>query len=354
MDSNRLQRVMKTMSGSQSSQMLLTSPSNIFYLTGISFDPGERFAGLFLALGEEPLFFCNRLFPQGEESPYKTIWHEDGEDPFLKLVSHLSPAGPLAVDKDCPARFLFPLLSHSVSLTDASAVIDRVRMIKDEDEISLMKEASRLNDLALGFLAESFHPETTEKELVRKLDDFYSRNNSSFSFSPLIAFGSHAAVPHHESGTGTPVAGSSVLFDIGGRTQGYCSDMTRTFSFGQPDPKLNEIYEAVLEANLTAESVIRPGIPFSEIDKAARDIISQKGYGEFFTHRTGHHIGIDVHEFPDVSLANPMAAQAGMIFSVEPGIYLPGQCGVRIEDLVLVTEDGVEILNQFPKELIRL
>jgi len=130
--------------------------------------------------------------------------------------------------------------------------------------------------------------------------------------------------------------------------------MTRTFSFGQPGPKLKEIYAIVLEANLAAESVIRPGTPFSEIDRAARDVITQKGYGEYFTHRTGHHIGIDVHEFPDVSLANPMAAEAGMIFSVEPGIYLPGECGVRIEDLVLVTENGVEILNRYPKELIRL
>ena len=354
MDSHRLQRVMESMNRSQCSQMLLTSPSNIFYLTGISFDPGERFAGLLLARGEAPLFFCNRLFPQGEDSPYETIWHEDGEDPFRGVVNRLSRSAPLAVDKDCPARFLFPLLESSVTLTDASPLIDRVRMIKDSEEITLMKEASRLNDKALGFLAECFHPETTEKELVRKLDEFYSRHDSSFSFAPLIAFGSHAAVPHHESGHGTPVPGSSVLFDIGGRTKGYCSDMTRTFSFGQPGPKLKEIYAIVLEANLAAESVIRPGTPFSEIDRAAREVITQKGYGEHFTHRTGHHIGIDVHEFPDVSLANPMAAEAGMIFSVEPGIYLPGECGVRIEDLVLVTENGVEILNRYPKELIRL
>ena len=354
MDNNRLMRVMDQMNQRNVKQMLLTSPSNIFYMTHLSFDPGERFAGLLLQLGEEPLFFCNRLFPQGEEAPYETIWHEDGQNPIHDLARRLSPSAGLAVDKDCPARFLFPLLELSIFLGNASSVIDRVRMIKDENEIRLMKEASRLNDMALGFLAGSFHPESSEKELVRKLDDFYSRHCSSFSFTPLIAFGSHAAVPHHESNAGTPVAGSSILFDIGGRTKGYCSDMTRTFSFGPPDPKFKEIYKIVLEANLAAESVIRPGIPFSEIDRAARDIIGQSGYGEFFTHRTGHNIGIDVHEFPDVSMTNPMAVEPGMIFSVEPGIYLPGEYGVRIEDLVLVTEKGVEILNHFPKELTEL
>ncbi|HPJ69370.1 MAG TPA: Xaa-Pro peptidase family protein [Candidatus Mcinerneyibacteriales bacterium] len=351
MDKKRLQRVMDQMNQRGVNQMLLTSSSNIFYMTRLSFDPGERFAGLLIKRGEEPLFFCNRLFPQGDESPYETVWHEDGEDPLSLLVRHLSPSAGLAVDKDCPARFLFPLLELSLPLSDASSVIDRVRMVKDEEEIKLMKEASLLNDKALAFLAEAFHPEVTEKELVRKLDDFYTRNSSSFSFAPLIAFGSHAAVPHHESGTGTPLAGSSVLFDIGGRTKGYCSDMTRTFSFGPPAPKLKEIYAAVLEANQAAESVVKPGISFSEIDRAAREIITQKGYGDFFTHRTGHNIGIDVHEFPDVSSVNSMAVEAGMVFSIEPGIYLPGEYGVRIEDLVLVTKNGAEVLNHFPKEL---
>jgi len=347
----RLQKITALMENENIFQMLLTSSSNLFYLTGVSFDSGERFTALLLSREQAPLFFCNSLFPQGEKSPFDVVWHEDGSDPLVSVIEKLNPQYPLAVDKDCPARFLFSLLKQSFHLSDASSVIDRARMIKDNHEIRLLREASGINDKALHFLTEQFRPDITEKELMRALELFYNRHDSVFSFMPLIAFGSHAAVPHHKTGNTLPETSGSVLFDIGGRTRGYCSDMTRTFSFGAPAPLLKEIHAITLEANTVAEEMIRPGVLFRDIDLTARNIIEKYGYGEYFTHRTGHNIGIDVHEYPDVSRTNAMPVEAGMAFSVEPGIYIPGHCGVRIEDLVIVTETGAEILNKYPKDL---
>lgn len=146
-------------------------------------------------------------------------------------------------------------------------------------------------------------------------------------------------------------AGDSIILDIGGTKNGYCSDMTRTFFYQSVSDKSRDVYETVLEANKRAIAAVKPGVPFSQIDAAARDYITEKGYGEFFTHRTGHFIGIECHEAGDVSAANHQLVEPGMIFSIEPGIYLAGEVGVRIEDLVVATTTGCELLNHYPKEL---
>ena len=146
-------------------------------------------------------------------------------------------------------------------------------------------------------------------------------------------------------------AGDVVLFDVGCRQEEYCSDMTRTFFWGEPTPKQREVYELVRRANEAGRAAVRPGARFCDIDKAARDVIAQAGYGEYFTHRLGHQIGLDVHEPGDVSSVHDEEVQVGMCFSIEPGIYLPGEFGVRIEDLVCVTEDGCRVMNSYSREL---
>ena len=171
-----------------------------------------------------------------------------------------------------------------------------------------------------------------------------------FSFEPLVAFGANAADPHHGPDGTVIKPGDSVLFDVGCIKDGYCSDMTRTFYFQKASDEHRRIYEIVRSANETAISKIRPGVPLCELDGAARDLIAEQGYGPFFTHRLGHFIGLGEHEFGDVSSVNTQKAEPGMIFSIEPGIYLPGDTGVRVEDLVLVTEEGCEALNHYSKE----
>ena len=148
--------------------------------------------------------------------------------------------------------------------------------------------------------------------------------------------------------------GDVVLFDIGGRHRNYCSDMTRTFFWGEPDKETARIYDIVRRANEAAEALIAPGVRMCDLDRAARDVIEDAGYGEYFTHRLGHSIGLQDHEPGDVSLVNEQVVELGMTFSIEPGIYLPGRTGIRIEDLVLVTENGVEILNAYPHDPVRL
>jgi Xaa-Pro dipeptidase len=215
-----------------------------------------------------------------------------------------------------------------------------------------MREASRLNDDAMTMLIDALHEDMTEKEMEDRLREIYdSLGAEGFSFTPIIAYGKNGANPHHENSHRLLKEGDSVILDIGCRKDNYASDMTRTVFYMEVDEKAKEVYETVLKANRKAIDKVKPGVKFSEIDEAARAVIEEKGYGKYFTHRTGHSIGIEVHEYGDVSSANEDLLMPGMIFSVEPGIYLEGELGVRIEDLVLVTEEGHEVLNSYPKDL---
>lgn len=172
-----------------------------------------------------------------------------------------------------------------------------------------------------------------------------------FSFEPLVAFGPNAADPHHGPDNTVLKEGDVILFDVGCIKDGYCSDMTRSFYYRTITDTHREVYETVRAANEAAIAKVKPGVPLCELDLTARNLITDKGYGPQFNHRLGHFIGLSCHEFGDVSSVNTRLAEPGMIFSIEPGIYLTGDTGVRIEDLVLVTETGCEVLNHYPKTL---
>ncbi len=191
----------------------------------------------------------------------------------------------------------------------------------------------------------------------QKLADIHTqeaetRGSSRPSFEPLICFGANAAEPHHATDKHTILRdGDAVILDVGLTWQDYCSDMTRTVFMGNPSDEQKRVYEIVKAANAAGRAAVHPGVRMKDIDFAARKVIEDAGYGAYFIHRTGHGIGLDVHEYPDVSSVNDLPAKPGMVFSVEPGIYLPGRFGIRIEDLVAVTEDGAETLNSAPREL---
>ena len=172
------------------------------------------------------------------------------------------------------------------------------------------------------------------------------------SFDTMVLSGPKTASPHGKPGDRQIQKGDLVLFDLGVIYKGYCSDITRTVAFGEPSDKQKEVYETVRKAEQAAVDAVRPGIKAMDLDKIARDIITGAGYGEFFTHRLGHGLGISVHEFPSLTGNNEMALMEGMVFTIEPGIYDPNITGVRIEDDVVVTKDGVEVLTKYPKELV--
>lgn len=354
MKQNRVDRVLKALKEMGLSQMLIVDPMSIYYLTGVALEPFERFYGLYLRADGHHVYFLNRLFHVPQELGIEKVWYSD-TDPAADLVAErLDSTSVLGVDKDLRASFLLPLMEKKAAagFVNASIAIDRTRGVKDAEEQELMRTASHINDLAMEKFRNLIHEGVTEKEAADQMLKIYQDLGADgFSFEPLVAFGANAADPHHSPDNTAVKPGDCVLFDVGCIKDGYCSDMTRTFYFKEVSSKCREIYEITRRANETAVSGIRPGVPLKSLDAAARDLITEAGYGENFTHRLGHFIGLAEHEYGDVSPASEWKAEPGMIFSIEPGIYLPGDTGVRVEDLVLVTENGCEVLNHYSREL---
>lgn len=335
-------------------QLLVTDTASIFYLTGRWIEAGERLLVLLIRQSGKPVLFINELFPEKESEDLDFVWIKDTTDSIALLAEKLEKDKLLGIDKNWPSGFLIRLMetTGSAKVVNSSLLLDLIRSRKDEEEIQFMREASRLNDDAMTMLIDALHEDMTEKEMEDRLREIYdSLGAEGFSFTPIIAYGKNGANPHHENSHRLLKEGDSVILDIGCRKDNYASDMTRTVFYMEVDEKAKEVYETVLKANRKAIEKVKPGVKFSEIDEAARAVIEEKGYGKYFTHRTGHSIGIEVHEYGDVSSANEDLLMPGMIFSVEPGIYLEGELGVRIEDLVLVTEEGHEVLNRYPKDL---
>jgi Xaa-Pro dipeptidase len=324
--------------------MIVSDPMNIFYLTGKWIDPGERMLVLLVKTDPLPTLFVNELFPIREDLGANIVTYNDSQDPISLLVPYIDPQSVLGIDKTWPARFLINLM-HQVTVKDymdISAIVDSVRAQKDEDERKLMREASLINDAAMGKVIELLPNCYTEKKVGRMLLDIYEELGAeNYSFDPIIAYGPNGADPHHESDSVSQLnEGDSIKIDIGCRKNFYCSDMTRTVFYKKADDLQRKIYNIVLQANLKAIDTVKPGVRFCDIDAAARSYIESFVFGQYFTHRLGHSIGLEVHETGDVSSANTNPVEEGMVFSIEPGIYLPGKFGVRIEDLFLVTSDG--------------
>ena len=352
MKTKRMERVLEAMERRGLQQMIVSSPAGIRYLTDVDIRPGERLFALYLSARGCKLFL-NRLFvvpPTGLEE----VWVSDTDDPIVPLAAAVDPTQVLGVDKDWPARFLLPLMERLEGLrcVVASDCVDAVRAVKDQEEQEKMAAASALNDRCMEELKNWFHAGMTERECVEHISGLYrSYGASGVSFQPIVAFGAHAADPHYASGDTVVQEGDCILVDTGCVLDGYCSDMTRTYYFHSVTERERQIYALVREANALAEAAIRPGVPLREIDRIAREHIAAAGYGDYFTHRLGHFIGIQCHESGDVSATTGLVAEEGMCFSIEPGVYLPGETGVRIEDLVLVTADGCRILNHLEKGL---
>ena len=354
MNTQRLNQLTAAMRQAGLPQLLISDPHSIAYLTGDFISPGERFLALLVRPDKAPVLFLNKLFAARHTPPRQIVSYNDTQRAAVLASEYTDPSVPLGVDKTLRAEFLLELQAHHAasSYQNGSPLIDQVRACKDAEEITAMADASRINDEAMLLLKDALRTGITERQLADHLIKTYrALGADDVSFSPIICFGANASDPHHRADDTPLTPGCCVLFDIGCRKNGYCSDMTRTYYYGSVTEEERCIYNLVLQANLASEAGIRPGVRFCDIDRTARHIIEDGGYGPQFTHRLGHSIGRECHEWGDVSSSNPAPVKAGMIFSCEPGIYLPGKTGVRIEDLCLVTDNGVQILNRVPKEL---
>ncbi len=360
MNMERVSRVMDNLERLGMGQVLVADPMSIWYLTSYWNVPYERFYALYLARDAEArttqaTLFCNRLFPDASQTGARVVTFDDTEDPVALVAEATRHGEPLGVDKVLAARWLLPLMDARVASEFhlGSPAVDDARSIKDARELDLMCAASATNDQAMAWLRSQLHEGVTEHEIASGLLAEYRRLGAQdHSFTPIVSFGANAADPHHEPDGTRLRAGDVVLFDVGCKRDWYCSDMTRTFFFGaEPSERDREVYETVRRANEAAEAIVAPGVTFAEIDLTARRIIEDAGYGSYFTHRLGHQIGLEDHEPGDVSSTHDEPVRPGQCFSIEPGIYLPGEMGVRIEDLVIVTENGCEVMNAYPKQL---
>ena len=354
MKQKRAERIMEALKEMGLTQMLIVDPMSIYYLTGVYVEPFERFYALYLREDGKHVYFLNKLFTVPEDVGVEKVWYSD-TDPAAEIVAgYLDKESPLGVDKDLKARFLLPLMEMKAAagFVNGSEAVDITRGVKDAEEQEKMRVASDINDQAMARFKSLIHEGVTEQEVADQMLEIYmSLGADGYSFPPLVAFGANAADPHHAPDDTVVQPGDCVLFDVGCIKDGYCSDMTRTFYFKTVSEEHRKVYETTRAANEAAISRIRPGVPLRNLDAAARNLITEAGWGPNFNHRLGHFIGLSEHEFGDVSSANNWEAKPGMIFSIEPGIYLTGDTGVRVEDLVLVTENGVEVLNHYPKNL---
>lgn len=353
---NRLKTLLNTMSQANISNLLISDPASIDYLLAYHTSPGERLLLLNVQQDGKLTLYLNRLFPAFDTKELLDVveisYYSDGEAVLSTIAEHLT-TGKTGIDKNWPSHFLLDLMTlvPELQAVQGSPFVDQLRSQKTTGEQSIMRIASAKNDQAMEELFKLIPLGLPEDKMVAKLADIYTDLAcDGFSFEPIIAYGANGADPHHETNQDQPELGSSVVLDIGSFYNGYASDMTRTVFYGQPNDESLNVYNTVRLANEAAIAMIQPGVSFSEIDLTARRIIEEAGYGPYFTHRLGHSIGREVHEVGDVSQHNHDLVQVGNVFSIEPGIYLPGKIGVRIEDLVIVTENGCEVLNQVTKE----
>jgi len=354
---NRLRRAQEGMER-QGVHLLLVGPSSdLRYLTGLDAHESERLNLLVLPREGDPSYVVPVL-----EAPHLAglrevlavrAW-EETQAP-AELVAEIvgdATGRTVAVGDRLWGVFLLRLQEaiHGASWRPATDVMRPLRAVKDGREIELMRDVAQHTDDAWEeFIARPLAGQT-ERDALARLLDLTQRRGLGIGFG-ICASGPNSASPHHQTGDRVIQSGDAVVFDWGGTLEGYHSDVTRTVHVGEPEEEFRRVYDVVLNANQAALDAVRPGVPCEEIDLAARSLIDAEGYGAAFIHRVGHGLGLDVHEEPYLVAGNAAPLETGMIFSDEPGIYLEGRFGVRIEDAVLCTDEGGERLNKATREL---
>ncbi|MEK4509555.1 M24 family metallopeptidase [Paenibacillus sp. FSL K6-2524] len=343
--------------------LLITDPKHVYYLTGFLSNPHERFLAAVLQLGSEPLLIVPALDEEAARAASDVqdiITHQDTDNPYLILKNHMNGSlGTIGLEKEHVSISRYEQLKDALSfdsyVVDIGPWLRDLRVCKSPEEINKIRHAVHLIEQVLEEALLSVKEGISENELVAEVEyQIRKLGADGPSFDSMVLSGEKTALPHGVPGTRQLSRGDLLMFDIGVYASGYASDITRTFAFGELSEEKRTIYETVLAANEAAIAAIKPGVTYGSIDKAARDVIDEAGYGEYFIHRLGHGLGIDVHEFPSIHGNNEYLLTEGNVFTVEPGIYVPGVGGVRIEDDVLVTHDGVDVLTSFPKKLTYL
>lgn len=362
MSLTRLEAIQQALRDQQVAAAFIQGKENVFYLTGFRTDPHERMVALIILPNEAPFL----IVPGMEKSlVQKAGWtgdiltYSDTDNPWTVLGQALSRY-TLKGDSLWVEKRLIPLeraealqaLFGINQMHDAEPALMSLRSIKTEKEIAVLREAASLADFGVQIGVEAIAEGRKEIDILATIEYELKRKGiTEMAFQTTVISGANSADPHGKPGTKTIQHGDLVLFDLGVVLDGYCSDITRTVAYGDLTDELRHVYQTVLDAQMGAVSLCKPGTELGALDRKARSIITEAGFGEYFPHRLGHGLGADVHELPSINETNTETLKPGMTFTIEPGIYLPNKGGVRIEDDVLITDDGYELLTKYPKEL---
>jgi Xaa-Pro aminopeptidase len=341
--------------------LVITPGYDLRYLIGSRAQTFERLTALVLPAAGEPTVVVPRLeLASLKESAVPELglavqdW-VDGNDPYQLVAASLGGASvATAVTDSMPALHLLPLADVlGVLPVLATGVLRELRMLKDSAEIDALRKAGAAIDRVHARVPEFLIPGRTEADVAADIAEAIVAEGHSDVAFVIVGSGPHGADPHHACSDRELQAGDVVVVDIGGAYEpGYHSDSTRTYSIGEPNPEVVQQYSVLQRAQRAAVDAVRPGVTAEQVDAAARDVLAEAGLADYFVHRTGHGIGLSVHEEPYIVAGNDLPLAAGMAFSVEPGIYFAGRWGARIEDIVIVTEDGATAVNNRPHELI--
>ena len=361
---NKIQQLQSFLQQTNTDAAFITTPDNVFYFSNFNSDPHERLLGVVVFKEQAPFLICPKMeVPDAKAAGwnYDVIGHADTDNAWEVLVNKIQACGvsisKMAIEKaHLTVERLEALQSFypNVMFDRLDDKINDMRVIKDETELEKMREAAKLADYAVQVGCDAIAEGKTEMDILNEIESAIKAKGYAMSFDTMVLAGEKSASPHGTPGDRKIKRGDMILFDLGVIYEGYCSDITRTVAFGEVSEAQKDIYNTVRKANEEAIAAVKPGVRACDLDKISRDVITNAGYGEYFTHRLGHGLGISVHEYPSVTGTNEMALKPGMVFTIEPGVYKADVTGVRIEDDVVVTEDGVEVLTKFTKELIIL
>ncbi|MER2048477.1 MAG: Xaa-Pro peptidase family protein [Solibacillus sp.] len=342
----------------------ITTPDNVFYFSGFRSEPHERLLGVMVFKDAEPFLICPKMeMPDAVAAgwAFDVVGHEDTENAWDVVAKNVEARNvafdTLAIEKSHLTVERLEAIQERYEQLKFAGIdekINALRISKDEAELEKLRKAAELADYAIQVGCDAIAEGVTEMEVLNTIESAIKAKGYAMSFDTMVLAGEKAASPHGTPGNRKIKKGDLILFDLGVIYEGYCSDITRTVAFGQPNDEQIKIYNAVRRANESAIEAVKPGVRAMDLDKIARDVITDAGYGQYFTHRLGHGLGISVHEFPSINGANEFVLNEGTVFTIEPGIYKTDIAGVRIEDDVVVTNDGVEVLTSFTKELVIL
>jgi Xaa-Pro aminopeptidase len=360
----RLDRARAAAAAADTDALLIAPGSDLRYLIGQAGGSFERLTTLVIPADGAPVLVLPKLEAPGyadvpaDELGIELVTWVDGDDAYKLVADRLGKPGRVAVSDFTPALHVLAFRGAlgDAEQTLAGPIVRELRMRKDAAEIAALREAGAAIDRVHARVGDWLRAGRTEAEVGADITAAIVEEGHTRADFVIVGSGPNGASPHHDVSDRVIERGDVVVVDIGGPiAEGYNSDSTRTYSVGEPrDADVAETYAVLQRAQRAAVEAVRPGVTAEQIDAAARDVITEAGFGEYFIHRTGHGIGLDVHEEPYIIKGNALPLEPGMAFSVEPGIYQPGRWGARIEDIVVVTEDGVESVNQRPHELIVL